>query len=225
MKKMMWMVAGVFLMVFLPKEKADAQIIDAINAAIVKAIMVVDLKVQQVQAQTIWLQNAEAQLENKMALGNLSDISGWVGKEKDLYSSYYNELKTVKQVISDYDEVKRIVQQQVQLVGEYKSAYALFKQDKNFTPNELTYMGQVYDGILQESIRNLDEVMLAINSLQTQMTDAQRLALIHSASGKMQTNLNDLRQFNNGNVQLSLQRAQQQDNANAVRQLYGLPQN
>lgn len=208
-----------------PQQQLYAQIpiVGLINSAIKKVITAIDLKVQQLQNQTIWLQNAEKELENKMALGNLNDVSGWLDKERNLYKGYYDELAQVKKVISGYNAVKRIIQQQAQLVSEYKNAYSLFRQDNNFTPTELSYMGTVYDGILQESVRNLDEVMLAINSLSTQMSDAQRLQIIHTAGNHLQRNLNDLRQFNAGNMQLTLDRARQRKDMDAVKQLYGLP--
>ena len=83
-------------------------------------------------------------------------------------------------------------------------------------------MASVYNGILQESIRNLNEVLLAVTSLQTQMTDGERLALVHKASGNMQKNLNDVRQFNNNSMAITLQRAQEKNDMQTVRQLYGL---
>lgn len=210
------------LVLLLPQQQAEAQIIDLINQAIIKVINAIDIKVQRLQNQTILLQNAEKELENKMALGNLNDISGWLDKEKKLYANYYQELQQVKQVIADYDEVKRITRQQAQLIKEYKAAYSLFKQDKHFTADELSDMGQIYDGVLQESIRNLDEVLLAVNSFSTQMSDAQRLLLVHKASAGLQRNLDDLRQFNSNNTKLSLQRARNEQDAQAIRQLYGL---
>jgi hypothetical protein len=194
-----------------------------IQGAIVKAIMAIDLKVQQVQTKTIWLQNAEAELENKMSLSNLKDISGWLQKEKDLYGKYYDELKSVRQVIADYNEVRRIIRNQTQLVTEYNSAWKLIKNDKHFTGDELEYMQRIYNGILQQSIDNLSELSVAINSFQTQMTDAQRLALLHHAGNRVQDNLNDLRAFNLKNKQLGLHRAAQDKDADAVRSLYGLP--
>jgi hypothetical protein len=120
------------LLIVLPRQEAHAQILDAINAAIEEAIEVVDLGVQKVQAQTIWLQNTEAQLENQMGISNLNDISSWLKKEKDLYNGYYQDLKTVKTAISDYDMVKQIIAQQKEMVAEYKNAYGLFQRDKIF---------------------------------------------------------------------------------------------
>lgn len=224
--KIMW-VACFILLLTLPVREAKAQIpiVGLVTSAIKKVITAIDLKVQQLQNKTIALQNAEKALENKMALGNLSDISGWLDKERKLYQGYYDELQQVKKVIADYDAVKRIIQQQSQLVSEYKNAYALFKQDKNFSADELNYMGQVYNGILSESVRNLDEALLAVNSFSTQMSDAQRLQLIHSSGNRLQHNLDDLRRFNNDNRQLSLQRAQERNNMDEVRQLYGLSKN
>jgi len=185
-------------------------------------IVAIDLKVQQLQNQTIALQNAEAQVENKMSLGNLNNISGWLTKEKNLYNSYYQELAQVKKVITDYDEVKQATQQQIELVAEYKNAYALFKQDKNFTPPEISYMASVYNGILQQSIQNLNEVVMAITSFTTTMSDAERLLLVHKATAGMQKNLNDVRQFNNSNMAVTMERAQENNDMQTLKQLYGI---
>lgn len=203
---------------------SQAQIpgVSLITGIVKKVIIAIDLKVQRLQNQTIALQNAEQALENKLSLGSLDDISGWLNKEKGLYQTYYQELARVKAVIADYSEVKRIIKQQTQLVGEYQRASRLFKQDQHFSAGELRYMDNVYDGILQESIRNLDEVITAINSFAAQMSDADRLEAIHRASLGMQQNLNDLRQFNSGNARLSLLRAKDAQDRNAVKQLYGL---
>jgi len=226
MKKYIILIAGLTIaMVTLPQQKAHAQILDAINAAIEEAIETVDLGIQKVQAQTIWLQNTEAQLENQMGLSNLSSITTTLNKEKSLYASYYQELQEVKTLISDYDLVKRIIAEQTELVTEYKNAYNLFQQDKNFSPAEVNNMANVYAGILNDSARDLTQIATAITSFQTQMSDAARLGLIHKAGNDMQHNLNNLRQFNNANMQVTLQRAQELNDMNTVRQLYGLPQN
>jgi len=201
---------------------AQVPIVSLVSSVIKKVITALDLKVQELQNQTITLQNAEQSLENSMSLGNLNDITGWIGKERTLYQNYYKELAAVKTVISDYDEVRRIIRQQEELVWEYKNAQSLFSRDKHFSAGELSQMATVYNGILQESIRNLDEVLLAVKAFATQMSDAERLLLIHKASAGMQRNLNDLRQYNDNNVWLSLQRANDENDQRAVKQLYGI---
>lgn len=209
----------IFLMAGTAKA-ADAQIV--ILEIIKAAINAADLVVQQIQNETIVLQNAQKELENIMTKLDLDDITNWVQKTKDLYSEYYNELATVKDIISGYDKIKSLVQMQANIVSQYKSAYALFKQDKHFSATELDYMANVYTGILDQSLKNLDQALLVVNALTTSMTDAQRLNIINSASGGMQKNYDDLRRFNNQNIQLSLQRGAAQGDIDEVRELYDL---
>jgi len=199
------------------------EIISIIKAAITKVIKAVDLEVQRMQTETIWLQNVQKELENTMSKLKLDDIAGWVQKQKDLYEEYYNELSTVKQIIADYDKVKKIIELQSRIVSGYQSAYALFKQDKNFSAGEIDYMYKVYSAILDESLKNLDQVLLVVNSFVTQMSDGERLNIIDNAERGIQKNYNDLKEFNNQNVQLSLQRSIENNDVGTVKKLYGLP--
>ncbi|WP_091155763.1 conjugal transfer protein TraI [Mucilaginibacter pineti] len=223
MKKIMMIsVSLCALLVLQQKAQAQIPIVGLFTSAIKKVITALDLKVQQLQNQTIALQNAEQALENNLHLNSLNDISGWLNKERNLYQQYYQELAQVKAIISDYDEVKNIISQQKQLLGEYQNASALFHRDQHFSAEEISYMGNIYDGILQESLRNLNEVLLAVNSFSTQMDDAERMLRIHKASAGMQTNLDHLRQFNQQNVTVSLARAKDEQDRLSVKQLYGL---
>ena len=198
------------------------EIISIVETAIKKALQAADLEVQKIQNQTIWLQDAQKTLENTMSELDLSDITDWVQRIKDLYSDYYKELSEVKQIIQDYDKVKTIVELQERIVSEYNSASALFKQDKHFTASELSYMGQVYSGIIDESLKNLDQLLLVVNAFVTQMTDEKRMDIINSASKGMQKNYNDLKQFDNQSILLSLQRSTDNDDLQTVKNLYGL---
>lgn len=229
MKKRIGIIAisCIILLTALPTMQANAQIpiVSIITSAIKKVIVAIDLKVQQMQNKTLWLQNAQKELETKMSQLQLNDISDWANKQKKLYSDYYQELQKVKSVISTYQQVKDITQQQLQLVKEYNTAYSQFKQDKNFSASEINYMGQVYNGILNESVQNLNELLLAINSFTTTMADAKRLEIISSTAKKMNSNLTDLRKFNNQNRTLTMQRAKENNDIQTTQQLYGLPKN
>ncbi len=216
MKKIVVLIFFVFGL----EKAASAQIV--ILEIIKAAINAADLVVQQIQNETIVLQNAQKELENITTKLDLDEITDWVTKIRDLYADYYKELETVKNIISDYDKIKGLVEMQSRIVSEYNSAYALFKQDKHFSVTELDYMANVYSGILDQSLKNLDQALLVINSLTISMTDAQRLNIINGASVGMQKNYDDLRRFNNQNVQLSLQRGVAEGNIDEVKSLYGL---
>src|SRR5919199_4459316 len=154
------------LILILPLRKASAQdpITLIIKEAIKKVIVAVDLKIQRLQTKTIWLQNAQKVVENTMAQLKLDQITQWAQKQKDLYQQYFDELWKVKMVLSYYHRIKEVMNEQIAIVKEYKSAYALFRQDKHFTPDEIVYMGQVYAGMLEASVKNLDQLLLVVNS-------------------------------------------------------------
>lgn len=206
-----------------PQEaKAGIPIAVIIKEAIKKVIKAVDLMIQRLQNKTIWLQNAQKVLENKLSQFKLNEIAEWTRKHKKLYQKYYDELWKVKTALSAYQRIREIMDKQVRIVEEYKRAWNMVRKDKHFTEAEIDYMYSVYKGILNESVRNLDQILLVINSFKTQMTDAQRLAIITQAGDRIEQNFVDLLEFNMNTYQLSLNRAKTQYEIDRVKQLYGL---
>lgn len=197
-------------------------IINIIKAAIKKAIKAADLQVQKLQNKTIWLQNTQKTIENKLSKLKLEEIGKWSEKQKKLYSEYYEELKKVKSVITYYNRVRNIAEKQVKIVTAYKRTWDLIQSDKHFTPAELGYMAKVYSGMLKQSAENMEQVYMVVSSYQTQMTDAKRLEIIAAVSDRVDENYFDLTRFNNENVRLSLQRGKQQNDVDVVKKLYGI---
>lgn len=202
--------------------KAQDPLTLIIKEGIKKVIKAVDLKIQRLQNKTIWLQNAQKTLENKMSKVKLTEIRDWVKKQKKLYEDYFEELWKVKSAIANYKRVKDIIEQQVAIVNEYKSAWNLFRQDKNFTTEELDYMLNIYNGMMDESLKNIDQLFLVVNAFATQMTDAKRLEIINTVADNIQTQYFDLKEFNTQNKMLSLQRASEFGEIEYVKRLYGL---
>lgn len=211
------------ILVSLPKG-ADAQFVvgSVISSTVGRVIRAIDLEVQRMQNQTIWLQNAQKALENQLSKLKLTEISDWSQKQKDLYAGYYQELETVKSVIAYYGRIKDMTTKQASLVSRYSQAWALLKSDPHFSVEELDYMQKVYSGILQESVKNLDEILVVINSFKTQMTDAKRLELIDKAADRVDTNCSDLQEFNNQNYLLSIQRAKSENEVETLKRYYGI---
>jgi len=219
MKKLM--VCFGFVLVTINTE-GQIPVAEIIKAGIEKVIVAVDLKIQRLQTRTIWLQNAQKVIENAMSKLKLSQIGDWVQKQKDLYQNYFDELWEVKNILTYYSRVREIINQQLALVREYHRAWQGVRQDGHFTPDEITYIGKIYTGMIGESLKNLEQVSLVINSFTTQMSDARRMEIIDDAAVKMQNNYDDLRRFSNQNIQLSLQRSKDEHDISVVKQLYGI---
>lgn len=212
------------LSLLLPASQTSAQIpiISLITGAAKKVIRAIDLRIQREQNKVIWLQNAQKALENAMSKLKLKEISDWSEKQRKLYGDYFEELRKVKNLISTYKLVKDIMARQIQLVSEYKHAWNLLSQDKHFTTAEISEMYRVYSGILDESLRNLDELLLVTNSFTTQMSDGKRLELINDASVNMDKNLGDIRVFNKRNFRISVARSNGLQEAETLKKIYGL---
>jgi predicted transcriptional regulator YheO len=208
----------------LPVQRVQAQIgiAEIIKAGIKKVIKAVDLKIQRLQNKTIWLQNAQKTLENALSKLKLDEIANWTEKQKEQYRKYYEELTKVKAIISYYQRIRDITQKQVRLANEYNRSWQLIRQDKHFTADEILYMEKVYSGILDESVKNIDQISLIIKSFTTKMSDAKRLELINNAADQVDVNYSDLVEFNRQNTLLSLQRAKTETEVQAVKKLYGL---
>ncbi|MBJ2126627.1 conjugal transfer protein TraI [Flavobacterium sp. IB48] len=207
-----------------PAEKvAVLPILEIVKAVTKKVIKAIDLRIQRLQNKTIWLQNAQKQVENVLSKLKLDEISDWTQKQKDLYKGYYEELAKVKSIITYYQRIKEITKKQTQLVQEYERAWNLFKQDTHFKDSEIQYMERVYTGILEESVKNIDQIFLILDSFATQMSDLKRLEIINKAADQIDGNYDDLTMFNQQNILLSLQRAKTEADVNQVKQFYGIP--
>lgn len=213
-----------FLVITPPKQreaKAAVAIAIIIKEAIKKVIKAVDLMIQRIQNKTIWLQNAQRVLENKLSELKLTEIAEWTETHRKIFKEYYDELWKVKNALATYQRVRQIMDKQVRIVKEFNRAWTLVKNDEHFTESEIDYLYRVYRGILDDSIRNLDQLLLVINSFKTQMTDAQRLAIITQAGERMEQNLVDLLEFNMNTYQLSISRAKSQYEIEEMKKLYG----
>jgi hypothetical protein len=224
-KKIFFALGMAVILTFQPCAKVDAAIPIAkiIKEGVKKVIKAVDLMIQRLQNKTIWLQNAQKVLENKLNELKLTEIAEWTEKHRKLYQDYYEELWKVKNTIAMYQRVRQVMDKQVLIVNEYKRSWSIVQRDDHFTESELQYMYKVYSGIMEESVKNLDQILLVINSFKTQMSDGKRLEIIELAADEIDQNYFDLKQFNTQNLLLSLNRAKDASEINAVKKLYDLP--
>jgi hypothetical protein len=214
---MKWMMVG--LLLWHVGAKAQVQVIGQVVSAVVRAA---DLVVQRLQTETIALQEAEQELQNAMSGLRLEEIANWVDDQRSIYAEYFQELGKVKTVVSGYFKVAAIVERQKEILAAYQQGLALFRQDRHFSAAELGQIETVYGGILTESGKNLERLTMVLQSLATQMTDEQRMAIVDGAAAGMDRNYRDLQVFTEQNELLSLQRARDESDIAVIKKLYGL---
>lgn len=140
----------------------------------------------------------------------------------DLHKTFLDGLLAVNPQVRNYRKVHDIIHYQLLLVKEYRYAYNRFRQDDNFTLQEVAYLNQVYTNLLNQSLKNLDALATVITAKRMRMSDDERLKAIDSIFLDVQDKLVFLKQFNRSTTLLTIQRTKEQKDLISINKIYGL---
>lgn len=140
----------------------------------------------------------------------------------NLHKTFLDGLMMVSPTVKKYKRIADIINNQLLIVKEYKTAFNRFKQDGNFNPGEIEYLGKVYGNLFKQSLNDIDELMMIITDSKLRMSDDERLEAIDQVFSKMQDKLLFLRHFNNNTTILALQRAREKNDAATMQKIYGI---
>jgi hypothetical protein len=222
MKKMFVLVVLSLGLTVLPTQQTQAGWWIIVKEVLKKVILAIDAQVQRLQNKTIALQNAQKALENVLSKLKFEEISNWTEKQRAQYAKYFDELQKVKDWIATFRKVKAISKQQARLIKVSQKIFAQFRQDDHFTEAELDCMFQVYTGMIEEALRDVEQVTLAVQAFKTKMSDAERLGIIERVAASIEKITGDMERFTHQNISLSLRRAKDNAEVDALRQWYGL---
>jgi len=122
--------------------------------------------------------------------------------------------------VKNYKRVTDIIDYQALIVSEYKAAYNRFRNDKNFSPDEIVYLSQVYGNLFNESLSDIDHLINIITSGKLRMSDDQRLHAIDDICDEAKNKLMFLRSFNASTTMLAMQRAIERNDLQTIQNLY-----
>ena len=140
----------------------------------------------------------------------------------NLHKEFLDGLMLASPSIRKYHKVGEIIQYQLQLIKEYKAAFGRFRQAGTFNPDELEYIGKVYDNLFRKSLENLDELATVVTSNKLRMSDDERLQAIDAIHADMEDKLRFLRYFNNNTGLLAMQREKEKREIEAMRSIQGI---
>jgi len=134
---------------------------------------------------------------------------------------YYDKLKSVTNLVKD----ARRVQQTVLMVGEvselYVKNFGKMLSDPNFSPQELTAIGNGYSKLLNESTELLKELKTIVSSTDISMNDKERMDVIDKVYKEVKDYHNLVRYYTNKNISVSIVRAKKKNDTDRVLKLYG----
>jgi DNA repair ATPase RecN len=140
----------------------------------------------------------------------------------NLHKVFLDALLAVSPAVKNYIKVVNIINNQLTLVSEYKTAYSRITSSGQFNPDEITYVMSVYNSLITASVSNLEHLITILTAGSLRMNDAERLRAIDQLDEGMTGKLTFLRHFNNNAVMLGLQRAREQNDLQGVGNMYQL---
>ncbi|MCH5597934.1 hypothetical protein [Niabella ginsengisoli] len=133
---------------------------------------------------------------------------------------FLDDLMEVSPAVKKYKRIGDIINYQLRIVSEYKSAFNRFKNSEQLSVKELEYLSKVYSGLTSSALANLDDLLAVITSGNLRMSDEERLKAIDDIYEDMSDKLHFLRRFNQQAALLSIQRSRQAGEIKVLKEFY-----
>jgi DNA repair ATPase RecN len=128
-----------------------------------------------------------------------------------LHKTFLDALMQVSPAVKNYKRVAEIVEYQISIVKESRNGMNRFIKSGNFSGQEINYFEKVYGNLLNQSLRNLNELTMVITADKLRMSDDERLKAVDDIYEQMQDKLLFLRNFNASSNVLALQRSKEKN--------------
>lgn len=139
-----------------------------------------------------------------------------------LHDAFLDALLQVSPGVKSYGRIKDIVQTQLAILKESKQALDMLSSSGQFSAQELSYLGNVYEQLLSGSIKNLDALTDVVTAKKLRASDDERLSRIDNIHHQMLEKLIFLRHFNGNNSLLVAQRKDESASNKTVQEVYGI---
>jgi len=198
---------------------------------LIMSIVLTGISAQQIRAQfvtidpahivTSLINSASEIVQTSSTVSNV--ISNW-NEVKKVYTQgkeYYDRLKAVHDLVQDAKKVRDAFL----LVGEigdiYINSYEKMLADPHFRYEELVTISNGYTIMLQESADMLMEIKDVINQNGLSMTDAERMNIISNVYDRLKDHRNLVSYYTRKNISISYLRAKKAGDVDRVMALYG----
>lgn len=138
------------------------------------------------------------------------------------HTGYFTSLVTVNPKIKRYTKVADIIALQITIATQLGNAIKSFRNNHHFTPTEINYLQDVYNKLLSDCAKNLDELLTLITNGNLQMKDDERIKAIDKIYSDMLDKQQFVRAFSNNTAGLSIQRSNEENDIIISKKLNGL---
>lgn len=139
-----------------------------------------------------------------------------------LHKTFLDALLQVSPVVKNYKRVGDIINYQVLLIKESKTGLNRFVKSGSFSDQEISYFQNVYSSLLNESLRNIEDLTTILTADKLRMSDDERLQAVDQIYLEMQDKLLFVKNFNSSSNVLALQRAKENADVHTSEKLHAL---
>lgn len=111
---------------------------------------------------------------------------------------------------------------QVNIVKVYKDVVKKVKQSSALNLDEISYINRVFEKLMNDCTKVIDELITVTGDGQLEMKDDERLKRIDDLYADMQDKYSFVQAFSNEAKLLSFSRMQEQNNIQSIRALYSI---
>jgi 5-methylcytosine-specific restriction endonuclease McrBC GTP-binding regulatory subunit McrB len=158
----------------------------------------------------------------RIAQSGLQTISDIRHGDFNLHSAFFNALSTVNPKIKNLAKVVDIIAFQIQIIKASKTIIQKIKASNQFTSLEAGYVQNVFDHLLDECTKSINELIIVITSGEIEMTDDERIKGVDRIYYSMQDKFSFCKSFSDGAIMLAIQRASEQTDIDIVKKLNGV---
>jgi len=123
-----------------------------------------------------------------------------------LHKSFLNKLSNINPVVKNYYRIAEIIRYQSVIVKQSGNTLQKFRDDDDFSSSEKEYIGKVCLNLINESLKNVEELLMIVTGGVLRMTDDERLKAIDNIYHRVIDQFGFLQGFTSSTATLRLQR-------------------
>lgn len=140
----------------------------------------------------------------------------------DLHQDFIHSLRQVNPAIRNSAKVAAIIAIQLRIIKNAKTAIKHLTESGGFTASELSYCKTVFDNLLEDCLKSIDELYLVITAGELGMKDAERIQRIDNLYVNMQDKYSFCQSFSSDCSGLAIQRTGERMDIETSKKLNGL---
>ena len=140
-----------------------------------------------------------------------------------LHKAYLDALLLVSPAVRNDPRIATIINAEYSIVAGYHAANARWSGSGVFTPQELTYIIDLYSMLLQRCMQSIEELTMVLTADQLRMSDGQRMQAIGRIDEETRQQLAILQQLDNNLSIQTEQRLKEQGDINTLNSMYAIP--